>query len=124
MTALNIYFSTNTPNFDRPKAIAAPNATGGASGSLNMGYSVGVTSTRAADFLELRAMLYSTGTTTTGITKQNILDFLDCAREWVLAGPIGFDATRTNGEGFSLDDVIQSAITDAGVATAATAAIP
>ncbi len=112
MTALNLYFSTNTPDPDRPYVIATADSTGGSSGSLNMGYKVGTTSTRAADFFELRIMLYSTGTTSTNVTKKDVEMFLECAKRWL--------HDQTSG----LDSVIQSAITEASVATAATAHLP
>jgi len=87
MTATNIYFSTTTPEFDRPYAAQT---SGGTAGSLNQGFEVGVTSERAADFLELRLMVYSTGTTKTNITKKDIKMFLELCQRWVDA-PVSQD---------------------------------
>lgn len=114
MTALNIYFSTNTPQEDRPYSAIAVDTTGGTAGSLNQGYDVGVTSVRAADTLELRIMLYTTGTTNAGLVKKDIMQFLELCKKWVRE-----QGQNANG----LDAVIQAAITNTN-ATAATAAIP
>jgi hypothetical protein len=114
MTALNIYFSTNTAEMNQPYTAIAVGTTGGTSGDQNQGYDVGVISTRAADYMELRIMQYSTGTTSTKITKREILKFLEMATKWVLLN----DPSNANG----LDAVIQAAITN-GDATATTAGI-
>ena len=115
MTALNIYVSTNNPDdLSKPTSAIAVDTTGGTSGYLNQGYDVGVTSVRAADFLELRIILYSTSTTSTALTKEKIILFLEQCAKWVLS---------TGGTAEGLDAVIQAAITNTN-ATAATAAIP
>ena len=82
MTATNIYFSTTTPNMDRPYAAQT---SGGTAGKLNQGFEVGVTSERAADFLELRVMVYTTGTTKTNVTKRDIENFLELCKRWINA---------------------------------------
>lgn len=88
MTATNIFFSTTTPNMDRPYAAQT---SGGTAGSLNQGFVSGTTSERAADFLELRVMVYTTGTTKTNVTKKDIEDFLDLCQRWV-RDPVNTDS--------------------------------
>jgi hypothetical protein len=116
MTATNIYFSTDTPNFDRSYSAVTSNATGGSSGSLNSGTSVGVTSVRAADFLELRIMVYTTGTTKTNVTKKDVETFLELCKRW-LHDNTGNRATTNDGQssGQGLDFVISNDSIAAGI---------
>lgn len=107
MTATNLYFSTNSPNQDRP--YSAVNS--GASGSLNQGFVVGTTEPTAADYLSLRIMAFSTTTTVTGISKRDILNFLDLCKRWVVDNTAAVNAAAGTdvlgaGAGQGLDYVI------------------
>lgn len=74
MTATNIFFSTNSPQADRPYTANNSNT----SGSLNMG-----NASDATDYLELRVMVYTTGTTKTNVTKRDINNFLRLCERWL-----------------------------------------
>jgi hypothetical protein len=48
------------------------------------------TSTSGADFIELRMMQYTTGTTSTGLTRKDVLIALEVFERWILeSGLIG-----------------------------------
>jgi hypothetical protein len=94
MTATNVFFSTNAPG-NMSVAYAANNA--GTSGALNQG-----NSDTAADYLSLRVQVYTTGTTSTNITKRDIINFLQQCERWVV-DQTGLAATPGGANGQGLD---------------------
>ncbi len=55
-------------------------------GILNKGGMHSGTSTSANDFIELRMMRYTTGTTETGVTRKDVINALHAFEKWVLDG--------------------------------------
>lgn len=52
------------------------------------------TSSSATDFIELRMMEYTTGTTSTGLTRNDVIMALETFRRWVLEGGLLSDGTN------------------------------
>jgi hypothetical protein len=102
MAATVFYFSTNAPsNQDRAYTVAGT----GASGSLNQG-TTATDLKETTDYIQLsiKAVL-ANGSTATGVSKRDILNFLKAAERWVLASS-GSNSGAVRGEG--LDYVIKA----------------
>ncbi len=52
------------------------------------------TSSTATDFIELRMMKYTTGTTATGLTRQDVMIALEVFERWIKEGGLISDGTN------------------------------